>query len=589
MYIRAADFTGIATIVWVCKGSRTTMSELLANVSVQSEEINIILLIGIAIFGGTVGARIFHRLSIPRIVGYVAIGIVLGPLLGIISRQTIRDMEPFNMFALGIIGFLIGGELKREIFVKFGRQVVAILLFEGLAAFLLVGTLSFAITWYFSDWKTALAVGVVFGAICAATDPASTMSVLWECKARGPLTAMLTAIVALDDALALVLYAICVSVAGVVVGHQETGFFYALLSSLYEIFGSLVIGVAAGIVLNWILKRTDEPERVLIFSISLALLIIGVAITRELDVIISSMALGVTLTNIGTRKVLSSFKLVHRFSAPIYVLFFVIIGARLNVTVMSTQVWFLAAAYVIGSIVGKTTGAWWGATYSKAVPTIRRHLGFCLYQQGTIAIALLLMASSRFEGQLRDTMLSVIIIGVFTLQLIGPVFVKIGVKKAGEAGLNITEDDLIRTYSVADVMDRKVPVITSALPLSEVINVVSTTESFYYPVVDNDKRLIGAVTLDGIRNTFATQELNNWLIAMDIVEPIVADISPDTALSEAFNRTKELGIEYMPVLDPKQEDRFVGVLDANAARRKLSAEVLAKQHEADGMYGFESN
>lgn len=565
------------------------MNELLANISAHTEEMNIILLVGIAIFGGTVGARIFHRLGIPRIVGYVAIGIILGPWLGIISQQTISDLEPFNMFALGIIGFLIGGELKREIFTKFGKQVITILLFEGLAAFLLVGTLSFAITWHFSDWKTGLAVGVVFGAICSATDPASTMSVLWECKSRGPLTSMLTAIVALDDALALTLYAICVSVAGVVVGHGEVGFLSALLSSFYEIFGSLVIGIVAGLILNWILKRTDEPERVLVFSISSALLIIGVAITRELDVIISTMALGMTLTNIGTRKVVSSFKLVQRFSAPIYVLFFVIVGARLRIVNGGAQVIFLAAAYIIGSIVGKTTGAWFGAVRSKAVPSIRKYLGFCLYQQGTIAIALLLMATSRFEGQIRDTMLSVIIAGVFVLQLIGPVFVKIGSKKAGEAGLNITEEDLMRTRTVGDVMDRKVPAIWSGLPLSEVIKIVSTTDSFYYPVVDNDKKLIGAVTLDGIRNTFATQEVNDWLIAMDVIEPIVARLGPDVALSEAFNKTKQLGIEHIPVVNGGKGNEFVGVLDTNAVHRKLSAELLAKQHEADSMYGLKAD
>ena len=114
------------------------MSGLLAEISVKTEELNIILLIGVAIFGGTIGARVFQRLSIPRILGYVTIGILLGPVLNIISQKTIRDLEPFNMFALGIIGFLIGGELKREIFVKLGRQVVAILVFEGLAAFSLV-------------------------------------------------------------------------------------------------------------------------------------------------------------------------------------------------------------------------------------------------------------------------------------------------------------------------------------------------------------------------------------------------------------------------------------------------------------------
>jgi len=565
------------------------MSGLLADISeipVQSEEMNIILLVGIAMFGGTVGARIFHRLNIPRIVGYVTIGIILGPVLRIISSKTLVDLEPFNMFALGVIGFLIGGELKREIFVKFGRQVIAILLFEGLTAFLLVGLLSFGIMSYFFDWKTGLAVGVVFGAICAATDPASTMSVLWEYKARGPLTAMLTAIVALDDALALILYALCISVAGVVIGHQQVGFAAALLSSFYEIIGSLVIGVAAGVVLNWILKRTDEPERVLVFSLSLALLIIGVAITRELDVIISSMALGVTLVNIGTKKVLSSFTLVHRFSAPIYVLFFVLVGARLSISAVTLPVLLLAVAYVVGSIIGKTTGAWWGAVYSKTVPSIRKYLGFCLYQQGTIAIALLLMASSRFEGEIREIMLSVIIAGVFVLQLAGPVFVRLGAKKAGEAGLNITEDDLVRAYRVHDVMDTHVPAIAADLPLGKVIEIVSSTDSFYYPVVDKEKRLVGAFTLDGIRNTFATQELNTWLIALDLAEPIAEKVSPDTALAEALGRMRELGLEYAPVVDNEQGDRFLGVLSSSAVHRRLIAEVLARQQEADKKYGL---
>jgi len=563
------------------------MIDVLATTPTEGEELNIILLIGIAIFGGTIGARIFQRLRIPRIVGYVAIGIILGPLFGVISERTIQDLEPFNMFALGIIGFLIGGELKREIFVKFGGQVFSILLFEGLAACLLVGALSFGIMWYFADWKTALAVAVVFGAICAATDPASTMSVLWEYKTRGPLTSMLTAIVALDDALALVLYTICVSVAGVVIGHGEAGFFPALLRSFYEIAGSLAVGVAAGFLLNWILNRTEEPERVLVFSISLALLIIGVAITRELDVIISSMALGVTLTNLGSKRVLSSFALVHRFAAPVYVLFFVIVGARLNISNMGPQVGLLVTAYVIGSVVGKTSGAWWGAVRSKSVPTIRKYLGFCLYQQGTIAIALLLMATSRFNGEIRDTMLSVIIAGVFVLQLAGPMFVKIGAKKAGEVGLNITEEDLIRSYKVEDVLDDKVPAISAGLSLNELIKVVANTNSYCYPVVDNAGKLTGVITLDGIMNTFATQELNDWLVALDIAEPVSEKAVPQMPLSEAFEKAKEMDVEFLPAVAPDDAEKYVGILSVRSAHRRLAAEVLAKQKEADRMYAHQ--
>ena len=170
-------------------------------------ELNLILLLGIAVFAGTIGAKLFQKLKIPQIVGYVTIGIILGPVAGVIKPQSVETLETFNLFALGIIGFLIGGELKREIFVKFGRQVMTILLFEGMAAFFLVGCVSFGIMMLFKDWQTSLAVAVVFAAICSATDPASTINVLWEYKTRGPVTTMVTAIVALDDALALVLYA----------------------------------------------------------------------------------------------------------------------------------------------------------------------------------------------------------------------------------------------------------------------------------------------------------------------------------------------------------------------------------------------
>ncbi|MFZ2146453.1 MAG: cation:proton antiporter [Sedimentisphaerales bacterium] len=558
------------------------MNDLLANIFARSEQVNIILLIGIAIFTGTIGARIIQKLHIPQIIGYMTIGIILGPLLGVISPQTVETLEAFNFFALGIIGFLIGGELKRDIFVKFGRQVAAILLFEGAVAFLIVGIFSFLALCYFYHWQTALAVGVVFGAICSATDPASTVNVLWEYKTRGPLTTMLMAIVALDDALALILYITSISLANFLTGHKEAGLVRMIFHSFYEIIGSLGLGMVMGLMLRWAIRWLDDEEKNLIFTISTVVLLIGLAISLELDVILSSMACGVILINLAPRQSLKSFELIRRFSPPIYVLFFVIVGSRLNVS-LTGRIWLLAAIYIVCSIIGKTTGSYWGAAYSKAAPTVRKYLGFCLYQQGTIAIALLIIASRRFEGEIRDMMLSVIITGLFVLQFIGPLFTKVGIKKAGEVGMNITEDDLIRRYKVGDVMDTDVPVMEAGLPLSEVIRLVSNTDSLYYCVVDNDNKLIGAVTLDGIRNIFSTQELNDWLVALDVVEPVIAKVTPETALSEALETIRRLDIGFLPVVTSSNGDKYIGILRQRAVHRRLSAEVLAKQKEADSL------
>jgi len=564
------------------------MTELLAVNSAEGVTgLPVLLLIGAAVFGGAVGGKLFQRLHIPQIIGYVVIGMVLGPLLKIISPRDVQFLEPFNLFALGVIGFLVGGELKRDIFVRFGKQVPVILLFEGVLAFLLVGVLTFLVMWHFSDWQVALAVSVVFGAICSATDPASTIAVLWEYKCRGPVTSMVTAIVTLDDALALTLYAISVGVAGVLTGHQELGIGMSLLHTLYELGGSLVLGVAFAAALTFILNVIeDDREKTLVFTLGTLLLCIGAAIYLHLDVILSCMAAGVVMINVKSRRAAASFEALHKYAAaPIYVLFFVLVGARLSFSHFNTMIGFLVAAYVFGSIVGKTCGAYLGGLYSGAVRNVRNYLGLCLYPQGGIAIGLLIIASSRFESNISAIMLLVVIIGAFILQIIGPEGVKIGAKKAGEIGLNITEQDLISKYKVSDVMETDVPVINGGTSLNELLKTVSSTEHLYYCVVDTDKKVTGAITLDGVRNTFATQEINDWLVALDIAEPVVDVVTPDTSLPEAIELMGRDRIEHMPVVASKQDKEYAGVLDLRAMRRQLSAEVLSRQREADSMYG----
>jgi Kef-type K+ transport system membrane component KefB len=555
---------------------------------VKTEELNIILLVGIAVFCGTVGARIIQKLRIPQIIGYVLVGVIVGPLLGVFPPEAVGVMESFNVLALGVIGFLVGGELKREVFLKFGRQVWIILVFEGVTAFLFVGVLTFSVLIFFSTWQMAVAVSVVFAAICSATDPASTVSVLWEYKSRGPLTAILTAIVALDDALALLLYAVGVSVAGVITRHEQGGLSHALAGLAYHIPVAVLLGGAAGLILIRILKKIDDPEKLLAFTFGTVLLVIGFAIKFDLDVILATMTLGVVLVNVGRKRMASCFNLMQRFSVPIYILFFVFVGALLKFELGNVVTWMLVTAYVIGSVVGKTSGAYLGAVYSKAVKTIRNYLGFCLYPQGGIAVGLLILASQKFDSRTSAEMLLVVIIGAFFLQMVGPLGVKFGARKAGELGLNITEQDLIRTYTVADVMNKTVPVINADMPLSEMIQVVGSTDSPCYPVIYTDSKLAGLVTLKGIRNTFSTQELNEWLIALDIIEPVSDSLRPDVPLADALDEAKRLDAEFLLVTVGDDGEKYLGILDVRAVYRRLSAEVLAKQKEADSKYGLVS-
>jgi Kef-type K+ transport system membrane component KefB/predicted transcriptional regulator len=561
------------------------MDKLLeAIILAQANVPNYILIIGGAIFAGIVAAWFVKKLHIPQIVGYVAIGVILGPVLGFIPHAAVQSLELFNMVALGLIGFLVGGELKRDIFVKFGRQVPIVLIFEGCTAFLLVGVFTFFAMWHFSDWQTATAVAVVFAAICSATDPASTIAVLWEYKARGPLTSMLTAIVTLDDALALMLYAISISVAGVITGHQEAGFVNALFGTFYEILGALALGFVAAVILSWQLSRMGSSEKILPFVISIVLVILGAAIWLKMDVILAAMALGATLVNIKPHIAQAVLEVLHKFFNPLYILFFVLVGARVSFAHFNEEIGMLVVAYVAGSIGGKTIGAYLGGVCGHTVKTIRKYLGFCLYPQGGIAVALLIIASHRFESNISGLMLLVVVIGAFILQMIGPIGVKFGAGKAGELGLNVTEEDLIKTYKVSNVMETDVPVIAAGASLNDVLKTIGSTYHSCYCVVDDGGKVVGTITVDGIRNIFVAGEMNDWLVALDIAEPIVDVTTTDTALSKAIELMEHSKIEYMPVVKSQQSRKYAGVLHSRAMQRQLEADVFSKQREADSMY-----
>jgi Kef-type K+ transport system membrane component KefB len=549
----------------------------------SAHHLNVLLLLGVAVFGGTVGARIFRRFRVPQIIGSILIGLLIGESgLRLVSENVVQAVEPLNYFALGIIGFLIGGELKLDILRKYGKQFTAILVAEGVAAFVLVTGATILLTYLFThDLRMSVALGVVLGAISSATDPASTIQVLWEYKTRGALTTAVIAVVALDDALALTLYALGTSVAGILTGNANAGIAASLATTAYELGLSLVVGCVGGFVLKTILVRLQDEDAELTFAVGAVLLAIGLSIALELDVILASMALGLTLVNIAPHRSPKTFEIVKRFAPPIYVLFFVLVGARLKIESLSLLVVLLVVAYVVGRSVGKIGGAYLGGKWSGAGRCVRNYLGICLFAQGGVAIGLSILASHRFTPEISSVVILVVASTTFIVQLAGPLFVKYGVKKAGEIGLNVREEDLIETFHVADVMDANVPIIPPGTPLKEVIRIVSETEAFYYPVVDRESRLAGAITLHGIRNTFATQELNEWLVALDIMEPVVATVTPQTPLAEAFAQAKRYNLDHLPVVAADRQNALSGILDCPAVRRSLSAEVLSRQQKAD--------
>ncbi len=556
--------------------------------------LNLALLFGLIILGGTFGARLFQKLHIPQVVGCITVGILLGDVFNLITPDVIEKLKPFTMFALGLIGFMIGSELRGDIFKKYGKQFFIILMSEGIGAFLLVAIGTSIVVWLtlpsmlgdiavVDRLYISIAMGLVLGAIASATAPAATVNVLWEYKTRGPLTATVLAIVALDDALALLLYRGAATGAKALMGTGQSSVLGATFLLLSEIIGAVVLGFLAGVLLYFLLKFVRAEDKILEFALASLLLVVGISVILKIDPILPAMTLGISLANLMPRRSKGTFELVEKFAPPIYVSFFVLAGAHIEFSKLALPMVAMIAVYLLCRVAGKTAGAWFGAGYSHAPAVVRKYLGICLQSQAGVAIGLAILANHQFAADLGHIIIMVVMTATFVTEIVGPMLVKVGVKKAGEIGMNVTEEDLIKTYKVADVMDTNVPVLSAGISLSEVIKVVSDTDSFYYSVVDNDKKLIGAITLDGIRNTFATQELNDWLVALDIAEPIVKKITPNMPLSEAFEMARQLDVEHLPAVASSKDNRFVGILNCRAVRRQLSAEVLSRQQKADNI------
>jgi CBS domain-containing protein len=357
---------------------------------------------------------------------------------------------------------------------------------------------------------------------------------------------------------------------------------HSVLVLLAEVFGAVALGCLAGVMLYFLLKLTRAEDKILDFTLGALLLVVGISMIPRIDPILPAMTLGVTVANIMPRQSKTVFKLVETFAPPIYISFFVLAGAHMEFGRITPWMLAIILIYVVFRGAGKIAGVQLGGAVAKAPAVVRNYLGLCLMPQAGVAIGLAILASRQFNGEIGHTIILIIMTSTFALELIGPMLVKVGVKRAGEIGLNITEADLIESYRVADVMQTDVPTIDQGMLLSDILAVVSGTEGAYYAVVDGSRNLLGAITLEGIRKTFATQEINDWLVALDIMEPIEGKLTPEMPLAEALEQTALLNAEHMPVV-AADDGTFLGVFGERHVRRMLSAEVLLRQRKAEGV------
>ncbi|MFH1458065.1 MAG: cation:proton antiporter [Candidatus Omnitrophota bacterium] len=555
------------------------LNDILSKISVL--HLNILFLLGLALFGGTIGGRIFQKLRIPQVVGYMAIGILIGESgFKIVNHDIVKTLQPFSYFALGLIGFMIGGELKKDVLAKYGKQFIYILLFEGLAAFIFVSVLVGLIgTLFFKDWRMGWSLGLLLGAISSATAPAATTEVLREYKTRGPLTRTVLGIVAMDDGLALLLFAVAFSIAGSLSGNSAQNSLRTFIHPLYEIGISIIIGILSGLVLNYFLKKYSEKERILVFSLGAVLLVCGFALAINADMLLAVMTLGAITANVTPQKSQETFRLLAGFTPPIYILFFVLVGAELNISYMTLPIMLLVLVYLFGRSAGKMFGATLGARIAGAQDSVRKYLPLCLFSQAGVAIGLSILASHNFPGVIGNTIVIIITATVFVLELMGPPFVKLAVTRAGEVGMNITEEDYLQKTQVKEVMDRNPPLIKDNTPLDEILVLFSQTPNLYYPVVTDDKKLSGIISIDSLKNILMEKELKDLILAVDLKEPVAATVFEDTMLLKAQKILDTYHLECLPVVS--QTNEITGFIERRILDKIVSTRIMELQKQME--------
>lgn len=384
---------------------------------------NLLFYLAIMLFAGLLFGRLLKLVKLPNVTGYLIAGLVLGPFVTkILSAEQVESLSVISNMALSFIAFTVGLSFKRSYFKRVGMTPVVIALLEALVAvFLVQGALIAA--------GFDVAFSIVLGAIAAATAPAATIMVIKQYGAKGPVTDTLMAVVAIDDAVALVAFGFAVSIAGVISGNGGGNIFLSILQPLWQVVLSLLIGAVMGVLFKIPLRFFKKSGNRLIIIIGFVFMTSALATLCGVSELLACMALGSVFCNISTESD-SINDLCDFFTPPLFELFFVVSGAGLDVSVLP-QIGVMGAIYVVVRCVGKYLGAFIGAKIMKAPDAVAKYIGPTLIPQAGVAIGLTIDAQSvvpHYAAQVR----AVILCGTLIYELVGPAITKITLKKAGE-------------------------------------------------------------------------------------------------------------------------------------------------------------
>ena len=367
-------------------------------------------------------------LRVPEVTGYILAGVLLGPTgAHLITYEALDSLEVFSEVALGLILFAIGAVFELGQFRRIGRRVATLTATESLLAALFVGGGALAV-------GQPLIIALLLGVIAMETAAASTLMVMRECNAEGPLTETLSALIALNNIFCLTGF--LALVAGIDLQRQvaEQGLQWAVVyRSLYplvwQLTGSIALGFLLGLLIATWGKQVTEQGEMLILLVGGLLLAVGAAQLLDLSPLLTTLAVGAAMVNLS-RESRRIFDALGQTDPPLYAIFFVIAGADLNLGLLPS-LGALGAVYVLGRAGGKLLGTVVASRRIPQEPVVRRYLGYAMLSQAGLAVGLLLTVNRRFPD-VAPVVTTVVLAGVTVFELIGPLGARFALVRAEE-------------------------------------------------------------------------------------------------------------------------------------------------------------
>lgn len=402
--------------------------------------------IAVALIAGLLLTRVINVFKLPDVTAYLIAGILIGPFflgrlgidgLGFTSYESIHSLSMISNLALGFIAFAIGNEFTLGKLKSTGRQAVVVAICEGLCAVILVEAAMIGLHFAFPE-TLSLPAAITLGAIASATAPAATLMVVRQYKAKGPVTDMLLPVVALDDAVGLVCFAVAFGIArALLVGAVDI--ISIIVEPLIEIVFSLVLGAVMGYILNAIEKLFHSNRNRMTLIIGFVILTVALStlkfeigpVTVGSSTLLVCMMLGTIFCNtcpLSDELMEKS----DRWTAPLFTLFFVLSGAELQLNIFSDYLMvIIGLVYIITRCMGKYFGAGLSSRAMGCAAPVNKYLGITLFPQAGVALGMSLTAAT-YLGHDGTIVRNIILLGVLVYELFGPMMTKIALTKAGD-------------------------------------------------------------------------------------------------------------------------------------------------------------